>query len=183
MSTTMTKFDFNAKYGHLEFYDNRNRKHVLTYNCLLDVVYSNAGSVSKTAADLELPDLLADYNTASRYENAYRTCVEKTLKAHERVVNAKIKQPGKTKLKRSDFTACQYSRDVDVGTVLDMCRVLDELVKKGTVITSSLQDGHTLTVRYTVNGAVGIFSMPVGAWINIVRASNPAFHFLPFITN
>lgn len=199
----MTKFDFDAKYGHLEFYDNRDRKHRLTYDCLsrafggyMDPISKTAGgymeSISKTADNLGLSDLLADYRASDRCEEAYWTCVEKSNAAHKKVVNAKIKQVGKTKLKRSDFTAYQYSRDVDVDTVLDVCRMLDELVKKDAVFTASLRDDCTPAVRYTVNDTMciltvryfvgditGTFSMPAGTWINIVRESNPNFTFLP----
>jgi hypothetical protein len=201
MSTAMTKYDFDAKYGHLEFYDNRDRKHQLTYDCLSsafgDHTFGNhIKSLSKTADDLGLSDLLEDYRTAAKYEGAYQVCVEKSNAAHKRVVTAKIKQVGKTKLKRSDFIAYQYSRDVDVDTVLDVCRMLDELVKRNAVLTANLREEPTpagrysvsdtigtLTVRYFVGDITGMFSIPVDTWINTVRASNPAFHFLPFITN
>lgn len=91
------------------------------------------------------------------------------------------------KLKKSDFS---YSDVFYVHTdlLLDVCRMLDDLVKRGAVFTASLSEGevwdnvHILTVEYTIGTSVkGTFSIPGGTWINVVRGSNPAFHFLPYL--
>lgn len=193
----MYKYEFDGKYGNITFYDRRKTNleysteiseedyrepeqrdyiHPLTFNTLewlfLDSDTDLYLKLEKLAEKHHLPDLIKDFEAARLYENAYAA-----TKQLQKGKEFSIKQVGKTKLKKADIHICDYSTAC-AKTLLDIARMLDELIKQSAHITASI-DNEVLHVNYKMPTVTGRFQIPAGTWINIVRESNPNFTFLP----
>lgn len=192
----MYKYEFDGKYRNITFYDRRKTnleysteegyrkteqrdyRHSLTFNSLERLFLDSEATalhlkLETLAKKYHLPDLIKDFEATRLYENAY----DQTRLQIQKGKEFSIKQVGRTKLKKADIQVCDYSTAC-TKTLLDIARMLGELVKQSAHITAYI-DNEMLHVNYKTPTVTGRFQIPAGTWINIVRESNPNFTFLP----